>query len=91
MASPRRSRGESEGTLHQFPITYSSEDETVTDLFRTLRIEQNPAELNDFSRVLGDKNAVLVTGSSDVDDHIAVQVGFWTRVVCHGACSLLRS
>lgn len=58
-----------------------------TDFFCALGVEQNPTQLDDFCRVLGDKHTMLVARSSHVDDNIAVEVGLWTRVIRH--CDVL--
>lgn len=43
-------------------------------LFKRRSIDENPAKLNDFGRVLGDVNAMFVASGRDVDDDITVGV-----------------
>lgn len=44
-------------------------------IFAFLRVEQAPAQLDDFGRVFGDIDSVLVTGRRNVDDEVVVQLG----------------
>lgn len=53
-------------------------------LVKSLCVHQDPADLDNLGRVLGDIYAVLVAGGSDVDDHIAVNVQGSRREGGHG-------
>jgi hypothetical protein len=44
-------------------------------LFARLCVEENPTKLNDFCRVFGYVDAVLVAGRGYVDDDVSVEVG----------------
>lgn len=46
----------------------------VAHILAFLCIKQAPAQLNHFSRVLCDVNAVFVTGGSYMDDQVVVQL-----------------
>lgn len=46
----------------------------MAHLIQCIGIQQYPTQLNDLSRVLGHVDAVLVTGSGDVDDNVSVDL-----------------
>lgn len=51
---------------------------------KAIGIEKNPAELYDFGRILGNVDAMLVTGGCDVDDHVSVGLERGGLLRCHG-------
>lgn len=58
-----------------------------TNLLECVGIEQNPAKLNDLGRVLGDVDAVLIAGGSDVNDNVAVDAELGALLGRHsGGC-----
>lgn len=59
-----------------------------TYLFAALRIEQDPAELDDLCRIFGHIDTVLITGRGHMDDDVSVQIGLLTlRVRRHDVLS----
>lgn len=54
-------------------------------LVTVLGIQQNPTKLDDFCRVLGDIDTMLVTRRGHMDDHIAVDVAAWSLRGSHCA------
>lgn len=49
-------------------------ESTSAYLLAVLGIQENPSELNDLGRVLGNVYAVLIAGGCNVDDDISVEV-----------------
>ena len=60
----------------------------VNYLFTALRVEKNPAELDHFCRIFCHVHPMLITGRSDVDNHVAVEVGLLHRMIRHCQLSL---
>lgn len=46
----------------------------VSHFFAVLRVEQDPTKLNDFGRVLGHVDTMLITGGGYMDNYVAVDV-----------------
>ena len=59
----------------------------MAHLIQCIGIQQYPAQLNDLSRVLGHVDAVLVTGSGDVDDNVSVDLE-GRALLCGHVCGL---
>jgi hypothetical protein len=47
---------------------------TQTHLLKGFSVNEDPADFNDLSGVLGDEDSVFVTGGGNVDDNVAVNV-----------------
>lgn len=69
--------------IHEQPDPSFSMDRRY--LVTALGVEQDPSQLDDFGRVLGDIDPMLVTGGGDVNDDISIEVRLLSLVVgrCH--------
>ena len=60
----------------------SNNPNAATYLLAGFGIQQDPPQLNHLGGILGDVDAMLVTGGCDVDDNVAIQLGGGSRN-CH--------
>ena len=52
-------------------------------LVKSVRVQKDPAELDNLSRVLRNVYAMLVTGGGNVDDHVSIDFQGWALLCCH--------
>lgn len=78
--------------VRSVPCIFPDPPAVSSHLVAVLGVEQNPPELDNLGRVLGHVDAVLVAGSCNMDDDVAVEIAAlglrsshhraWLRTVC---------